>query len=310
MYLLTGPEELLLRRAAERLLEELRSETAVELIDLRGSEVREQGLPDLRTGSLFGGRRAVLIRDAPELPAESSARLLAELDGSPPDATVILLATATSRLQRLARRIKELGGRVDVFPPRDWEARKWADLVRDEFRRHNRTASPEAVEAILAHAGLDVAHIAEKVAQVVATVPSGMIDREAVELAVVGHGSRGSFAVADAMCDRQPARALELLRGVLEAGHDPVMVLGALVYRLRSLVAVAGRVDPASVGLSISAGQARRLRGVRRNFGPGELTEAFRMLADADVELKSGELPGELVIERAVVGVATRRDPA
>ena len=131
------------------------------------------------------------------------------------------------------------------------------------------------------------------------------IDEAAVERSVVGHGSRGSFAVADAMCEREPAQALGLLRGVLETGSDPIMVLGALVYRIRSLVAVAGKVDPREVGLRISAGQARRLQGVRRNFGPGELTAAVRTLADADVELKSGELPPELVIERAVVRIAT-----
>jgi len=50
----------------------------------------------------------------------------------------------------------------------------------------------------------------------------------------------------------------------------------------------------------------RRLQGVRRNFGPGELTTAYRALADADREIKGGELPAAFVLERAVVTVATR----
>jgi hypothetical protein len=45
---------------------------------------------------------------------------------------------------------------------------------------------------------------------------------------------------------------------------------------------------------------------VRRNFGPGELTGAYAALAAADAEIKGGELPASLVIERAVVAVATR----
>lgn len=306
MYLFTGSEELLLRRAADRLLDELRAEGPVEVVDLRASDLREQGLPDLRTGSLFGDRRAVLIRDAQELPADIAAGLLGELDETPPEAIVILLASGTGRIMKLARGIKAVGGRVDVAPPREWEDRQWAGLVRDEFGQHQRRAAPAAVTAILNHAGLDVAQIAEKVSQVVAAVSHGVIDDRDVERAVVGHGSRGSFAVADAMCERDPARALELLRGALEAGNDPIMVLGALVYRIRSLVAVAGKLDANEVGMRISGGQARRLQGVRRNFGPGELTRAMRTLADADVEMKSGELPGELVIERAVVGIATR----
>lgn len=306
MYLFAGSEELLLRRAAARLIDELRAEGPIEVTDLRAADLREHGLPDLRTGSLFGDRRAVLIRDAQELPADASSALLAELDGPPPEAVAILLASGTGRIVKLAKRIKAVGGRVDVAPPRDWEDRKWEGLVRDEFAQHKRRASAGAVTAILDHAGLDVSQIAEKVSQVVAAVASGTIAEAAVEAAVVGHGSRGSFAVADAMCARQPARALELLRGVLETGSEPIMVLGALVYRIRSVVAVAGKVDARDVGLRISAGQARHLHGARRNFGPGELTRAMRTLADADVEMKSGELPAALVIERAVVGIATR----
>jgi DNA polymerase-3 subunit delta len=143
------------------------------------------------------------------------------------------------------------------------------------------------------------------VSQVVSRVPSGTISAAHVDSVVVGHGSRGSFAVADAMCQRRPAEALELLRGVLESGDDPVMVLGALVYRVRSVVAVAGGVEPADAGLRISKGQLRHLHGAARNFGSGELTRAMRTLADADVELKSGDQPPQLVIERAVVQIAT-----
>lgn len=305
-YLLVGPEELLLRRAADKVLDELRTGGELEVTDMRAADVKDGGVPDLRTGSLFGTPRALLLRDAQELPAEVSAVLLAELEQTPPDTTVILLASGTSRIQKLARRIKELGGRVDVLPPKEWEERRWAQLVADEFRRHRRSADESAVGAVLGHAGLDVAVIAEKVAQVAAAAPAGSVTGAHVDAIVVGHGSRGSFAVADAMCDRNPAQALELLRGVLEAGDDPVMVLGALAYRLRSVVAVAGGLDGKSVGLNISPGQVRRLRAVRRNFGPGELTAAYATLAAVDVEIKGGELPPQLVVERAVVAVATR----
>lgn len=307
MYLLAGPEELLLRRAAERILDELRAEGDgdLEVADVSAGELPDGKLPDLRTGSLFGTARALLVRAAQDLPASARTALLAELDGSPPETTVVLLATATGSITTLAKRIKALGGRIDVAPPREWEEGAWARLVADEFRIHKRTPDQGAVKAILAHAGLDVSAIAEKVAQVAATAPRGTVTAAQVEAVVVGHGSRGSFAVADAMCERNPARALELLRGVLETGDHPIMVLGALTYRLRSIVAVAAKLDAKAVGLTISAGQARRLAALRRNFGPGELTRAYRTLAAADVELKSGELPGELVLERAILAIAT-----
>lgn len=309
ILLLVGPEELLLRRAAERHLDSQRERGELEVTDLRAAEIREQGLPDLRTASLFGAPRALMIREAQELPAEASAALVAELDGGTLDATVLLLATTTGRIMTLAKRVKAAGGRIDIAPPKDWEDRKWADLVAEEFRRAGRSADKGAIAAILDHAGLDVATVAEKVTQAAASAPPGRISAGAVEAVVVGHGNRGSFAVADAMCDRDPAKAITLLRGVLEGGDDPVMVLGALAYRLRSLVAVAGRLEPKSVGLNISTGQVRRLQGVRRNFGPGELTRAYRALATADREIKGGEIPSAFALERAVLEVATSSAP-
>ncbi|MGH8909738.1 MAG: DNA polymerase III subunit delta [Egibacteraceae bacterium] len=305
MYLVAGPEELLLRRAAERILDELRAGGALEVIDVRAADLGDGGLPDLRTASLFGTPRAVLVRGAQELPAGARAALLSELSGSPPEATVILLATGTGPIQTLAKRIKALGGRIDVLPPKDWEEAAWARLVADEFGVHGRGPDRGAVQAILAHAGLDVAAIAEKVAQACATAPPGTVTAAQVERVVVGHGSRGSFAVADAMCERDAARALRLLRGVLDSGDHPVMVLAALVYRLRSIVAVAAKVDAKAIGLSTSPGQARRLNTLRRNFGPGELTRAYQVLAAADLALKSGGLPGELILERTILDIAT-----
>jgi DNA polymerase III subunit delta len=305
MYLLTGPEELLLRRAADDVIAELRAESEIEVSDVRATELKETGLPDLRTGSLFGDRRVIILREAQELPAELSHALAAELDGPPPDATVVLLATGTQRIMKLAKRIKELGGRVDVAPPKDWEDRKWELHVAEELRRHGRSAEPAAVQALLDHAGLDVAGIAEKVAQVAATAPPGRITAEHVEAVVVGRGNRGSFAVADAMCSRRPGEALALLRGVFEGGDDPVMVLGALAYRIRSIVAVAGRIDAKAIGLGISKGQRHHLEQARRSFGPGELTSAYRTLAEADLQIKGGELPPQMVLERAVVQIAT-----
>jgi DNA polymerase III subunit delta len=306
VYLLVGSEELLLRRAADQLLDELRAEAGeLDVIDLRAADVREQGLPDLRTGSLFGTPRAVVVREAQELPAEASATLLEQIERPLGEATVILLASGTGRIQKLAKAAKAHGGRVDVEPPRDWEADKWARLVTDELRRLGRTAEPAAVKALLDHAGLSVAAIAEKTAQAAAATPPGKITAEQVEAAVIGRGSRGSFAVADAMLARNPTEALRLLRGVLEGGDEPLAVLGALTYRLRALVAVAGGTVK-EAGLKVSAGQAGHLKRTRGNFGPGEMTRAYRALADADLQLKSGDLPPAFVLERAVVAIATR----
>jgi DNA polymerase III subunit delta len=307
-YLLTGPEHLLVRRAADRVLAELADESGgeLEVTEVRGSDLGEDNLPDLRTASLFAVPRAYVVRDAHLLPKVAAKALQHEITGRTATATIVLLSTQTKPIMALAKAIKEAGGRIDVAPPKEWEEKAWRRLVVDEFRLHDRVPTEEAVDAVLDASGLSVNVIAEKVAQAAAGSEKGAsVTREQVDRVVVGHGSRGGFAVADAMCARQPAEALRLLRGCLEAGDHPVMILGALTYKMRQLIAVAAGLDGKSVGLSISRPQENKLLQARSRFGPGELTAAMQHLAACDLEIKSGDLDPAFAIERAVLGVAS-----
>lgn len=307
-YLFTGSEYLLVRRAADRLLAELTKDAGGELdvTEVHGSDLGEDNLPDLRTESLFAVPRAYVVRDAHLLPKVAARALQHEIERDTAAATIVLLSSGTKGIMGLAKVIKAGGGRVDTAPPKEWETDAWQRLVTDEFARHGRRATQDASDALLDASGFSINVIAEKVAQAaVGGDPAAEVTREQVEQVVVGHGSRGSFAVADAMCAREPTQALTLLRGCLDAGDHPVMILSALTYKMRQLIAVAAGIEGKEVGLSLSRPQRLRLQAVRSLFGPGELTVAMQHLAACDVEIKSGDMDPTLAIERAVLGVAS-----
>lgn len=298
----------MVRRAADRLLAELQEEAGGELdiTEVHGNDLDEDNLPDLRTASLFAVPRAYVVRDAHLLPKVAARALQHEIERETAEATIVLLASGTKPIMGLAKVIKAGGGRVDTAPPKEWELDAWRRLVIDEFARHGRRAEDNAVDALLDVSGLSINLIAEKVAQAVLGGDGEEdVTQAQVEQVVVGHGSRGSFAVADAMCARKPAQALTLLRGCLDAGDHPVMILGALTYKMRQLIAVAAGIDGKDVGLSLSRPQRSRLQAVRSRFAPGELTAAMQHLAACDLEIKSGDMQPALAIERAVLGVAS-----
>lgn len=188
---------------------------------------------------------------------------------------------------------------------------EWEAFVRDEFERLGRQVDAGAIGAILDHAGLEPGIIASKVAQAAAATPAGKrIGVAEVEDVVVGHGNRGGFAIADAVVDRDPSAALVALRGALEAGEAPLAILGALTYKFRQLLQVRGRVGADDlVPRKVSRGQYGHLeRAANRNFGPGELAWCHDRIARADLDLKSSDLPDTLVVELAVLDLATRRE--
>lgn len=218
------------------------------------------------------------------------------------------MARGAGRIQRIGKLVKEHGERIDVKAPADWDDAGWERLVGDEFRRLGRQADRGAIAAIRSHAGNEPATIASKVAQVAAAAPQGQdVTAAHVEQVVEGHGRQSGFAVADAVADRDAAAALVALRGALESGEAPLALLGALVFRFRQLLQVRGGADAKQAG--VSPGQFRRLKAIAtRNFGPGELAWCHDRIARTDVDLKGSELPAELVLELAVLELATPRE--
>ncbi|MDX1621288.1 MAG: DNA polymerase III subunit delta [Nitriliruptorales bacterium] len=307
VHLISGSDELLVHRATEALLGRLRDDEPdldVEVVDV--SELDH--LPEMRTASLFGGRKCVVLRGAEQLSGSVKSEVENYLESPSEDAVLIIAATSLGRIQKISRLAGEHGDKTKVEPPADWDDRGWDRLIGEEFRLLERSADASAIAAIRSHAGNDPAVIASKVSQVVAATERGTsVSAADVEAVVEGHGRRSGFAVADAVTDRDPAAALVALRGALESGEAPLAVLGALSFRFRQLLQARAGASAKEIGTSPN--NHRRLRGIATsNFGPGELAWCHDRIARTDVDLKGSELPDELVIELAVIELATPQE--
>lgn len=303
-YLVTGDADLLVQRALEDLLE--RIERAAPDVDLeRLDATTADGLPEMRTASLFGGRRCVVITGAAGLTGRLAEQVEEYLEEPAPDAVLVLAAQGTGRIRRIAKRMGEVGERIEVKLPPPWQDRAWAELVRGELQRHGRDAEPAAVAALLERAGTDATAIAMRCGQVAAAA-SGRITVADVERIVEGQGNHGGFAIADAIADRDPATAVTAVRGALDAGEAPLALLGAITFRIRQLLQVRGGATAKQMGTS--SGMHRRLADRAHRFGPGELAWCHDRIARADLDLKGSDLPPALVIEVAVLDLAVSRD--
>ena len=304
VHLLTGDDDLLLQRATERLLSDLTSADAELSVDTYDASELD-ALPELRTQSLFGGRVCAVIRGVQAARGELKAELEDYLEAPDDEAVLVLVAQGTGKVQKIARLAKQHGEVTKVDTPPDWKTNEWQAIVQGEFRRAGRTVSPDAVGAILDHAGLDPSVIAMRVSQVVAATEGGQVGHDDVERVVEGHGRRSGFELADAVADRDAAQALTLLRGSLEAGEAPLALLGAITFRFRQLQQVRGGVD-----VKGSPTQVNRLKGIaRRNFSTGELAWCLDRIAQLDVDLKGNtDLPADLVLELGVIDLATARE--
>ena len=304
VHLLTGDDDLLLQRATERLVDDLTSTDPDLSVDTYDASELE-ALPELRTQSLFGGRVCAVIRGVQACRADLKGELEDYLEAPDDEAVLVLVAQGTGKVQKIARLVKQHGEVTKVETPPDWKTKEWQGIVTSEFRRAGRTATPDAVAAVLDHAGLDPSVIAMRVAQVAAATDGRQVSADDVERIVEGHGRRSGFELADAVADRDAAQAITLLRGSLENGEAPLALLGAITFRFRQLQQVRGGGSP-----RMSPNQLNRLKGIaRRNFSTGELAWCMDRIAQLDVDLKGNtDLPADLVLELGVIDLATPRE--
>jgi DNA polymerase III subunit delta len=311
VLLIVGPDPLLCDREVEARIAELAGDgppLQVQRLDAAGLTE----LPEMRTASLFDERSCVVIRGVEELSGEANRPVRDQLETylAAPDGTnvLILVARTVGRIPTIAKAAAVHGPRIEVALPADHDDRGWDRLVAGEFARLGRDADPAAIAAVRAHAGTDATVIASQVATVAHTTEPGRTIVEAdVEAVLEGQGRTSAFVVADAITARDPQAALLALRGAMEAGEAPLRIVGALSFRLRQLLQARAGAEARDIG--IPPGRLGHLRRAAGAFRPGELAWCHDRLARLDLELKGSDLPADVLMDVAVMELATSRAP-
>jgi DNA polymerase III subunit delta len=308
--LVLGEEELLAERAVAEAVatatEALGPGTSVE-------EVRAGALPDgfamgLATASLFGGGRVVVVEDADLLDQGARDAVLALAAEPSPATAVVLRAAAPGRQARFFKDVQRHAATVLVPRLRPPERTRW---LRGEVRRLGRKADDAAIAALLDTVGQDLRELAGAVAKLhVAVPPPTMLTAAHVAEYLSHTADRGVFELADAVFAADAPTALDRLDALLAQGEEPIGLLGILARQLRLVLRVgdhqgepAGQVAQA-LGGGVRDWQVERARRQARRFRPEDLRRALDVIAEADAQVRNGNLPDRLLIELVVARLA------
>jgi len=258
----------------------------------------------LETQSLFDAGRLVIVRDADDA-KEASLAAMARWAANPhPNVRLVLLCSTAQGAKRL---VKALGDAAELRTPDDvppWETQGW---VVKRARALGRKMTSDAGKALVEAIGSDLRELASAVEQLIATNPGDVtIDVAAVSTQFRGLESKVHEFV-DALFDRDGVQALRRLRALVSNGEPQLVILTAVVNHLRILALLSSgeRRPAAAVAKELGAreGQVKRAMRRARNFSPEDIRRAYRLLADADVALKS-EADDPLVLELLVDEIA------
>lgn len=299
--LISGDDAFLVGQALDEVLKDAGHEAEVVP---PGADVG-QVLESLRTPSMFGDRRVVVLRDVEGLGAEAQRELVAYLGD--PSPTGLLVLVAARSLPKLVQAVRGAGRVVDAGRGRRGDVLTW---LRERCRKAGLKPSSDALNALLEAVGeerMALARAVEELALAFASGSSGArIGAEEVRRQFHGRADIRVFGFVDAVADRQTGPALDALHRLLRQGEAPYALFWTLARHFRQLLSVGDR-GPAQVAraLGMQDWRAEKLVRQARGFQPEALVGAYRALADADRRMKRSEEPEMLSLERAVVAITT-----
>jgi DNA polymerase III subunit delta len=303
VYLLSG-EEFLVEEALQRVRAETDTDPLNEVAFAARAPIAEV-LNALDTASLLGGRRLVIIRDADDLLKESVDALLRYIESPAPGSVLVLVAGGRTKLDAAVSRA---GARIALDAPKGRRLVAW---IRRQGTALKLKVDDRAAWALIDSVGGELRDLDASLIQLSSALGTGaQVSAADVARAFPRLADQRIYVLTDAVGDRRLPVAMTNLRRLLDQGEDPLVLLGSLAAQMRRMLR-ARRYADAGTGavadaLGLPSWRAERLAKQARVYRESELVAAMRALAEADVEIKGGDLPPEAALERAVIKILER----
>ncbi len=342
-YVLAGDETFLLDRCRAAVLKafvppDLRDFCLSEL-DLASTSIFEV-LDLAQTPSLMAPFQVIFVRNVRQLYTRGAKKdEFAALDRyfrSPnPQALLLLVADFLripadarrmemddkNRYERLTETLGEHCGMVELARVGEDDAMRWAAATaHDAGLRLEPDAARELIDAL----GADMMLVSSELEKLLLyAVGRGRITLGDVETLVLAAKQRSLYELTDAISARDRVRALALLHGLLnssDAGEDAAIGhLYMLARTFRQMLVILEKNVRDSRAIWQALWQGFRMppfaaddliRQARRYKSRRDLTRALRLVARADLELRSSPPDKRLVLERLVYDLASEPKPA
>jgi DNA polymerase-3 subunit delta len=346
-YVLAGDETFLLDRCRAAVLKafvppEIRDYCLSDL-DLSGSSIFEV-LDRAQTPSLMSPFQVIFVRNVRQLYTRGAKKdefaALKRYFLSPnPQALLLFVADFVripsdvrrmemddkNRFERLTETLGEYCGMVELARVSEDDAIRWTTAT---VQQAGACIDPDAARELVDALGADMMLIASELEKLLlytfgrsgqSEAPITLVD---VETIVLGAKRRSLYELTDAISVHDRARSLALLHGLLnssDAGEDAAighLYMLARTFRQMLVILEKNVRDSRAIwqalwpGFRIPPFAADELiRQARRYKNRRELTRALRLIARADLELRSSPPDKRLVLERLVYELASEPKP-
>lgn len=309
-YLIVGADELKRDVAVRRLRSHVPADMAdFNLDELDGASLEEPGqlISSAQTMPFCADFRLVIVNGAGQLAKPVSEAVVSYLADPNPQCVLCLVAEKLAKNTRLYKAVAKVGPHsvIDCAPLKRWELPPYVvKLAQKRGLSMDNAAAQELVERV----GESTVALDNQIATLAQLVgDAGRITLADVEANVAQIAEVSPWAFADAVCERNAPRAMEMLN--LMKAPSLVFLHSVLVGRLRELIC-AKSLDARGAASGLARELGRQSWQVKnhvrwsRVFGEEELVELLGQAAVCERALK-GSQDSEAAFARFVLAMAS-----
>ncbi len=315
VYLLVGTETLLIERALGLLRRAaLGDESLAGFNEDRFDGDQASGgavVAAANTLPMMAARRFVQLRRVDRLRKADQEELAAYVAAPADTACLVMTAEKLAGNTRLARAAKDRRVRYDAKALKGEALRSF---VATEAKARGHVLAPAGAQALLDALGDDLAALDDALERLSLYVgPGQRIDSAAVDACIARVPTDSIWALVDAISVRDTAKAMRAAQALLAEREHPLRILAMVARQLRQ---VARMREALADGLGGEAAarkagappfKARAMTEAARRFTLPELARAFETLAETDLGLKGSKVPGDVLLQEAVLRLCLGR---
>lgn len=310
VYVLVGPERLLIERAVDAVRKAVDSMGApgfnVELFDGKGLDAAPV-ISAARTLPMMADMRLVLVRHVDAMTPTEQTNLAEYLDDPCDTTCFVLTAAKLDGRAKLAKTAKKKGYLVEA---KAFRGRELREFIRAEATAREHNIAPQAIEALLDAVGDDLAAIDDAIERLSLFVGAGQrIDAEAVMMCVTRIRVESIWSLVDAIGLKDRRKGITAAQSLLDDREPPLRLLAMvarqlrIVARMREALSEGLRPQEAAKRAGAPPFKAADLTESARRFTADSLGQAFALIAETDRALKSSKRPSDVILQDAVLAL-------
>lgn len=272
----------------------------MEQLDMSEHQISDL-LDSLSVVPMFVTSRLIVVRglSANKVAAEK----IDEIVEVTPDSTILVVVDSKpDKRSKVFKALSKLPKAKEFKSLSDGELQRW---IRNRVSKAGGQIDARTASQLAMRVGNDQWQLNQEVQKLVLYNPE--VTSESVELLVTPNFEQTIFELIDAVARHQTGRVLELYKRLSLDGVADQQILAMLNWQYRNLVLAKdneGRDQTWAREFGIAPFAASKAAGMVRNLEMNDLKKAYHQIVQADLSIKSGEVPSALALEQLLVSLS------